>query len=163
MNEPKSKQEKLDIHFLRMAWLNALDLSKDPATKVGAVIVTPDNRQLSMGYNGMPAGIEETDEMWERPEKYENVIHAEENAIINAPFDTVGCTIYTTIQPCHKCMGKLKNAGIKRIVYSHAYKRLTCKHIVDRLIPSFEFVQIDDPVCDMMAERMHDGFYGLIA
>ena len=86
--------------------------SKDPNTQVGAVIVTQDNRQCSIGYNGFPKGVVENNTKWSRPLKYSYVIHAEENAIINAPFDTVGSSLYCTLQPCHKCIGKLINAGI---------------------------------------------------
>jgi deoxycytidylate deaminase len=99
-------------------------MSKDPTTKVGAVIVTPDNRQCSIGYNGFAKGIEETEEKWERPTKYEYVIHSEMNAIMNCPFDTHGCTVYITMTPCHRCITHLVNAGIKRIVYEHEYDRL---------------------------------------
>jgi len=102
----------------------ASTLSKDPSTKVGAIIVTPDNRQCSIGYNGFPKGVDESSERWQRPIKYEYVVHAEENAIINAPFDTQGCDLYCTLQPCHKCMGKLVNAGIRDIFFLETYPNL---------------------------------------
>lgn len=158
-----NKQEKLDRHFLRLAWMTAIDMSKDPSTKVGAVIVTPDTRKVSWGYNGMPAGVEETPEMWERPEKYEWVVHAELNALINCPFDTVGCTVYVTMQPCHRCMVHLKNAGIKRIVFSDEYERLTHKHIIEKMKKEFdEYLCLSDPICNFMKMHMHDGFNGII-
>ncbi len=112
-----TRQEKLDRHFLRLAWINALGLSKDPATKVGAVIVSADSRAVSLGYNGFPAGASETGNKWQRPEKYEWVIHAEMNAIMNAPFDTKDCSLYVTHQPCHRCIVHLVNAKIARIIY----------------------------------------------
>jgi len=124
-------QNKWDRHFLRLAWLTAINLSKDPKTQVGAVIVAPGNRQISVEYNGMPAGLEETEEKWQRPTKYPYLIHAELNAVINCPFDTRGCTIYITHKPCHACMGHLRNAGIKRIVYNEIYKKATHKEIIE--------------------------------
>lgn len=112
-----TKQERFDRNFLRVAWTTALSLSKDPVTQVGAVIVSEDFRQVSLGYNGFSAGVAEPKERWERPEKYSWVIHAEMNAVMNTPFDTKNCTLYCTHQPCHRCIVHLVNTGIKKIVY----------------------------------------------
>lgn len=143
------KQEKWDRHWLRVAWMTAINLSKDPTTKVGAVIVTPDNRQMSTGYNGFPKGVDESPYKWERPLKYEYVVHSELNAIMNCPFDAKGCTIYITMTPCHRCLCHMINAGIKRIVYNEEYNRLTHKDICDELRSHFdEVIQIDDQMCD---------------
>jgi dCMP deaminase len=148
-------QKTIDTHYLRLAWMTAYDLSKDPTTKVGCVIVHPNGRQISTGYNGFPKGTEETKEKWERPAKYLRVIHAEPNSIINCPFDTSGCTIYITHQPCHSCLGLIINAGITRVVYNKAYDNLQHKDIWDeyaKLIP--EITQIDDDVvCNMIKDR----------
>ena len=116
-------QNKWDQHWLDVAHVVS-NMSKDPSTQVGAVIVTPDNRQCSIGYNGFSAGVEETPDKWERPIKYERVIHAEMNAIMNCPFDTNGCSVYTTITPCHRCMVHLVNAGVKKVVYAKEYDNL---------------------------------------
>lgn len=110
------KQERLDRHYLRIAFL-AADRSKDPNTKVGAIVVHANGRAVSLGYNGFPRGVDESPEKWERPEKYERVVHAEENALLNAPFDTEGGTLYCTLRPCHPCLGKIINAGIRRVVW----------------------------------------------
>jgi dCMP deaminase len=140
--------------FLRMADVFA-QLSKDPATKVGAVVVTPDYRQISCGFNGFPAGVQETPERWERPEKYQWVVHAEVNAILNAPFDTKGCTLFCTLRPCHRCFGQLINAGIEKLVYYHSDRPLergdiweSCKermpYIVSYTREDFELVYSKD-------------------
>lgn len=122
-------QQQWDEHWLKIAEITS-QLSKDPSTKVGAVVVTPDNRQCSLGYNGFAAGIEETPEIWnDRPVKYEMVIHGEINAILNCPFPTKGCTVYVTHQPCHRCMPHLRNAGIERVVYAQEYPRLQHRDI----------------------------------
>lgn len=115
-------------------WLNIAlcvsKLSKDPSTKVGAVIVTKDNRQCSLGYNGFAKGLEdEIPESWERPLKYEKVIHAEINAIMNCPFDTHGCILYCTHQPCHRCLAHLVNSGINKVIFLHKYENLQYKDI----------------------------------
>jgi deoxycytidylate deaminase len=45
-----------DARFMALAE-HVAGWSKDPSTKVGAVIVSPDRRQLTTGYNGFPQGI----------------------------------------------------------------------------------------------------------
>ena len=144
-----SKQEIMDRHFLRLAWVTALNLSKDPSTKVGAVIVTEDTRQVSIGYNGFPRGLDESPERWEKPLKYEFVIHAELNAIMNCPFDTKGCTLYCTHQPCHRCLEHLVNAGIRRVVYCKEYTNLGHRDIWNETAKLFDaVVQISDEQSD---------------
>ena len=129
-----------DLMFLELASVPANNLSKDPKTKVGALVVTPDNRQISFGYNGFSRGMEETEERWQRPAKYEYVIHAELNAIMNCPFDTVGATLYCTHQPCHRCIQHLINAGIKRLVYLYPYKQLQFRDIWEEAATFFDEV-----------------------
>ncbi|NCA14162.1 MAG: hypothetical protein EBS89_08535, partial [Proteobacteria bacterium] len=59
--------------------------SKDPSTKVGAVIVDAERRVVSVGYNGLPRGVEDSEErLHNREVKYKMIIHAERNAILFA-------------------------------------------------------------------------------
>ena len=117
-------QSKWDNLFLKMA-MEVSSMSKDKSTKVGSIIVSPDHTKISFGYNGMVAGIEETDDMWNiRDVKMIEVLHSEENNLLNCPFNVQGCTIYITHQPCTKCIIKLAQAKIKRIVYINKYDRL---------------------------------------
>ena len=67
--------------FMDIAKLTA-KRSKDPHTKVGAVLVK-DNHILGIGYNGEPRDFS-YDFDWHSSEKYDYVIHAEMNAIANA-------------------------------------------------------------------------------
>ena len=77
---------KWDEYFMGMAVLSSLR-SKDPATKVGACIVDDANKVVSIGYNGMPRGLDESKLSWNRgadlDSKYLYVCHAEFNAILN--------------------------------------------------------------------------------
>lgn len=59
--ETEQRRHRWDRHFLRLAAEHAR-MSKDPSTKVGAVIVGPDREIRSAGFNGFPRGIEDTDE-----------------------------------------------------------------------------------------------------
>lgn len=97
--------------------------SKDPDTKVGAVIVSapPERAVLSTGYNGFARGIDDNiKERYERPEKYYWMIHAETNAIIAAACrggpPLRGATLYCTTAPCMSCANAICQAGIIEVV-----------------------------------------------
>ena len=115
---------KIHVNYIKRAWVSA-ELSKDPNTKVGAVIVTRDYSQESTGRNGFPRGIDESGDRWNRPNKYEYVIHAEENAILNAKFDVRGCILYVTHMPCHRCLARIIQSDIHDIYYNLEYSNLT--------------------------------------
>lgn len=112
----KRTQRKWDLFFYEIAHTVAL-LSKDPDRKVGAVIITPDRRQMSFGYNGFPSSVEDLPEwLADRDFKLMHMVHAEDNALRQAPFPTTGCTLYTTSFPCLDCASKLKIAGIRKVI-----------------------------------------------
>ncbi len=106
-----------DTRFLSHASLVA-EWSKDPSTKVGAVITDEHNRIISVGYNGFPRSIADTPERLKNRElKYKMVVHAEMNAIIFAQRDLTDCTLYTwPFPPCSACAAIVINAGIGRVV-----------------------------------------------
>ena len=105
---------KWDSRFFEMAKVVA-SWSKDPSTQVGAVIVDDKNRLLSIGYNGFPRGIDDSSERYEDRElKYKIVVHAEENAILNATTSLEGSTLYLTpLACCSNCVSRILQAGIK--------------------------------------------------
>lgn len=106
-----------NLRFMELAD-HVAQWSKDRSTKIGAVIVR-DRDPISIGYNGFPRGCDdELDERHQRPLKYDWVLHAEENAIINAARQgnkTMGTDMYVNWFPCVKCAGMIINAGIKRV------------------------------------------------
>jgi dCMP deaminase len=93
--------------------------SRDPSTKVGAVIVNPDNRRIvSVGYNGFPEYVLDTAERYNnRPTKYALVVHAELNAILTAKKDLTGHWLYVTLSPCRECAKAIIQCGIKQVYY----------------------------------------------
>ena len=103
--------------FLRMA-REVAGWSKDPSTKVGAVIVRPDRTIASLGYNGFPRGVADTSEIYkDRDKKLRRVVHAELNAILNAREPLKDCTMYVwPFQPCAHCMAAIIQSGITRVV-----------------------------------------------
>lgn len=97
--------------------------SKDPSTKVGVVIIGQDNEIISTGFNGFPRGVDEVNNpsRWDRPEKYNWIVHAEANAVANAARIGVslkGSTLYMNFQPsvCSVCAGLLIQAGVTTII-----------------------------------------------
>lgn len=91
--------------------------SKDPSTKVGAVIVSEANHVVSVGFNGFPRGVADDERLNDRECKYMNTIHAEMNALMFANQSVEGCTIYVhPMQPCSRCAICLIQSGIKKIV-----------------------------------------------
>ena len=108
---------KWDERFIGLAKVVG-SWSKDPSTQVGAVIVDQKKRIISIGFNGFPTGIEDSNELLlDREQKYEIIVHAEANALMFANRSVEGCTIYTyPFQPCSKCAGLIIQAGLTRVV-----------------------------------------------
>lgn len=117
-----SKQRKYDIAYLRMAqeWAK---LSHCERKQVGALIVKG-RMIISDGFNGTPSGFDNCCEDEDGLTKWE-VLHAEANAILKVAASTqssLGSTLYITLSPCQQCSKLIHQAGIKRVVYSRAYR-----------------------------------------
>lgn len=111
------KQHAWDEYFMKIAETVAVK-SKDPSSKMGCVIVDQNKRVVSLGYNGMLQGADESKmTLSERPMKYYFAIHSEMNAILFAHQDLTGCTIYNRVATCENCLKYCLQAGIKRFVY----------------------------------------------
>ena len=111
---------KWDRRFLELA-KQISTWSKDPSTQVGCVVVGPDREIRSTGFNGLPRGIDDTDERLNNREiKYPMICHAEENAIMHAARTGISlknCIAYVTWPPCTRCARSLIQAGVSEIVY----------------------------------------------
>lgn len=121
MSDKRQEVLNWDEYFMGLAHLSAYR-SKDPNTQVGAVIVDPDNRVVSIGYNGFPRGCSDDVFPWKRiggvlDTKYAFVVHAELNAILNSQRSVRDCTIYVSLFPCNECAKSIIQSGIKKIVY----------------------------------------------
>lgn len=116
------KQHLLDERYLRMASIWA-ENSYCVRRKVGALIVK-DKMIISDGFNGTPSGFEnicEDENGLTKP----YVLHAEANAITKVARSnnsSEGATLYITDAPCIECAKLIIQAGIRRIVYSKAYR-----------------------------------------
>jgi dCMP deaminase len=88
--------------------------SRDPSTKVGAVIVRPDRTIASTGYNGFPRGVVDHEtRLDDRQERLLFTVHAELNAILMAREPLHGYTMYVTHFPCAHCAAAIVQSGIR--------------------------------------------------
>ena len=107
------------------------ELSYAKRLKVGAII-TKDDRVISIGYNGTPAGWDNDCEYWvedgdlgsgwkTKPE----VLHAEANAIgklARSSESGINATMYLTHSPCFDCAKLIHVAGINKVFYRTQYR-----------------------------------------
>ena len=110
-----------DEYFLLIAKVVSIK-SKDPRCQVGAVITSTEHVVLTTGFNGLPRGVyDDQDILANAEEKLKVICHAEQNAILNAARVGValkGATIFVTKFPCLTCCNAIVQAGITRI-YTH--------------------------------------------
>jgi dCMP deaminase len=109
--------EKWDLRFIALAEAIG-SWSRDPSTKVGAVVVRPDKTIASVGFNGFPRRVDDAPERYaDRPTKYAMTVHAEVNAIVSSREALHGCTVYVhPSPPCSPCTAAIIQAGIVRVV-----------------------------------------------
>ena len=118
------KPKMIDAH-MKVAETYA-ELSTAKRLHVGALVVK-DNRVISIGYNGMPAGwtnVCEDEEFKTKPE----VLHAETNAIAKLARSNEsgeGATMFITHAPCLDCAKLIYQAGISKVYYKNEYRANT--------------------------------------
>ena len=122
MSDKRKDYLSWDEDFMGVAILAGMR-SKDPNTQVGACIVSPNNRILSMGYNGFPNGVSDDEFPWKRDgdpleNKYFYSTHSELNAILNFRGGSLeGAKLYVTLFPCNECAKAIIQAGIRTVIY----------------------------------------------
>jgi dCMP deaminase len=107
-----------DRRYLAVA-MQVSHWSKDPSSKMGAVIANTEQRLVALGYNGFPKQVEDCQRrLHNKKVKYEIVVHAEANALLIAGSAAAGGTVYLYgPRPiCARCAGILIQGGIKRAV-----------------------------------------------
>jgi len=146
--------QKWHIRFIELADCIAT-WSKDPSRGVGSVIVSPMRQVVATGYNGLPRGFEDHPDRLQRPVKYDLIVHAEMNAIIQCArngVSPVGTTLYSSFSPCIHCSLSIVQAGIKRVV-TRAISRGDehWNDSIDKSVVLFEEVGIEyivsEPTC----------------
>jgi dCMP deaminase len=133
-------KEKLKRAYMKTAEIFA-ELSHARRLHVGAIVVK-DDRIISIGYNGMPAGwdndceyevtefqteygvgskLVNTGELKTRPE----VLHAESNCISKLAKSNesgLGATMFITHAPCLDCAKLIYQSGISSVLYRDTYR-----------------------------------------
>lgn len=100
--------------------------------KVGSIVVK-DDRVISIGYNGTPAGwdncceevIEQHEDGGQLTKTKDEVIHAEANAIAKLARSSesgLDATMFITHAPCIQCAKIIYGAGIKDVFYKYKYR-----------------------------------------
>ena len=117
------------------------ELSHAKRAQVGCIIVK-DNRIISIGYNGMPSGWDNTCEECcdgggpayslgcnhdhcTGPKTKPEVLHAETNAIAKVARSNesaVDSTLYCTHAPCLDCAKLIYQSGVSRVFWRYKYK-----------------------------------------
>jgi len=123
-------KQKLKDAYMKTAETFA-ELSHARRLHVGAIVVK-DDRVISIGYNGMPAGwdnncedvIQHSDDTTSLKTKPE-VLHAETNAIAKLAKSNesgLGATMFITHAPCLDCAKLIYQSGIGSVLYRNAYR-----------------------------------------
>jgi dCMP deaminase len=109
-------------YALNLAYCASLR-SQDPSTKVGACCLRHDNSVASLGYNGLPSGVELEEDDWEdRSVKYSRIIHAEINALRYVHPGECRLIAVTHL-PCNDCLKTIASYRIPLIVYQSKWAR----------------------------------------
>jgi len=141
------KQQQTDKLFMDIA-VRVSEESKCVRKKVGAILVKDNSRMISMGYNGTPTGedncCEDTIPLTEEEAQAQgysledfnnlkmvktvtkhNVIHAEDNVyrkLLKSTENSLGATLYCTLQPCEICADLIIDSGTVRVVFLNEYR-----------------------------------------
>ncbi len=165
MNETMSPTAPLswDEYFILQAMIASFR-SKDPSTKVGSVFVDKNNHQISMGYNGFIAGIDEAKVPWTKTgsledSKYGYVVHAEANAILHTTKSLEGARCYVTLFPCNECAKLIASKKVSEVIYlsdKHQEKEHTrvAKKIFDLTGIKYRKIDVTDELLKKLEEHL---------
>ena len=108
---------KWDRRFMKIAE-EVASWSKDPSTKTGSVLISPDRKDIIVGYNGFASKMKDSVKLYNNREvKYSRIIHCEVNALILAKRSVEGYFLYNfPLLSCDRCAVQMIQAGIVRTV-----------------------------------------------
>lgn len=106
--------------------INTAQLSHDDETQVGSVLLKSETMAVvATGYNGFVKGAPDHELPATRPDKYQYMMHSEENLLTNClkhGISTNDCIVVCTLSPCAHCMRLLWQAGIKKVICKSKYR-----------------------------------------
>ena len=158
-----------DEYFMFQAMMASFK-SKDPSTKVGCLFVNEDNHQVGMGYNGLIAGIDETQLPWGKDprvglefQKYGYVVHAEANAILHASESLEGARCYVTLFPCNECAKLIASKKVKEIIYlSDKHENREYSKIAKKIFRLANINYRQQVISKELIEKFHDYLNSLV-
>jgi dCMP deaminase len=166
---PVTSHLNWDEYFMLQAMLASFK-SKDPNTKVGCVFVDTNHHQITMGYNGAIAGIDERLIPWGNnrsvePEfqKYGYVIHSEANAIMHRNASLEGSWAYVTLFPCNECAKLIASQKVKEIIYlSDKYGSTSEVKIAKKIfdLSGVKYRQL--PLSRSLVDKLHAYLLGML-
>ena len=116
-----------DVTCMKQVYL-AAERSKDPRTKIGAVLVK-DRNIIGTGYNGFARKVLDLPDRYnDRELKYKFVVHAEANSVLTCArlgTKTMDSVLYTNGIPCDSCMKSIIQGGIKEIIIHKQWPEMT--------------------------------------
>ena len=144
-------KEKFKQAYMQTAKTFA-ELSHARRLKVGAIIVK-DDRIISIGYNGMPAGWDnncEHEMKWPNGEirflqTKDEVLHAESNAIAKLARSVEsgeGASLFVTHSPCIECAKLIYQSGIARLFFGTQYRDMAGVEFLKKSGVAVEQLQI---------------------
>lgn len=108
-------------YFINIAY--SISLKSKDKKKVGAVLISQnDNRIISTGYNGLPAGINDNIDWDNRELVHSMIIHAEMNCILYSNNKFENSILYCTLSPCKDCIKIIAAAKINKVIYLKEYR-----------------------------------------
>lgn len=121
----EKENEKNDLHFMKLAYAEALEALKRDEVPIGAVVVN-EGRVIARGYN-----LSET--------LNDATAHAEMQAFTSASNSIGGkyldtCTLYVTIEPCPMCAAAAFWVQLGRLVYGASDEKRGYNTISERLL-----------------------------
>ena len=148
-------KSKFKHYFMKIATETA-GLSHARRLQVGAIIVK-DDRIISIGYNGMPAGWDNDCEfVYTNPETKadelvtrKEVLHAETNAVSKLAKSTEsgdGASIFVTHMPCMDCAKLIYQSGINTVYYRASYKTTNGIDFLKKSGVTVEQINNDDDI-----------------
>lgn len=116
MNETRPTKEQM---FMAMAVI-ASQRSTCHRARVGCIVTNADGTAIvSMGYNGNARGL--TNDCDTYQQGVCGCLHAEENALLKAPYGQ-NLILYTTTSPCLHCAKRILNSSVSKVFYLNKYR-----------------------------------------
>jgi len=127
----KFNRPSWDEYLMALAYVVATR-SHDKRTKHGAILCDKLHRIIGIGYNGFPRGCDDTSLPCSGEDKYDAIIHAEENCLLNS-INSLGkdkYIMYITGFPCPGCFNKMLQFGVEEFVYGNTKSKcVRTKHV----------------------------------